>query len=70
MCKKNLLYGQVEHDCLMGFDDRKICPDMKPEWLINTPWWPEPFLVQIKAYILNPIYEQYLKSIYYDIPVF
>jgi hypothetical protein len=69
MCKRNLPYGQIEHDCLMGFDDGKIRPDMRPEWLINTPWWPEPFLVQIEAYILNPVYEQYLKSIYYDIPI-
>ena len=42
---------------------------MRPEWLINTPWWPKPFLVQMEAYILNPVYEQYLKSIYYNIPI-
>jgi hypothetical protein len=45
-CKKNLLYGTITHDCIIGFGLGKIQPDMKPEYLVNDLWWDEPILVQ------------------------
>ena len=42
MCKKNLPYGTILHDCIIGFTLGKIRPDMKPEFLVNQPWWEEP----------------------------
>jgi hypothetical protein len=45
-CKKNLLYGTIIHDCVIGYGLGKIQPDMKPEYLTNDLWWKEPLLVQ------------------------
>jgi hypothetical protein len=45
-CKKNLLYGTIIHDCVIGYGLGKIQSDMRPEYLKNDLWWEEPLLVQ------------------------
>ena len=41
-CKRNLPYGTVIHDCVIGFTYGKIRPGMNPRYLISVPWWKEP----------------------------
>ena len=60
MCKKNLHYGLVIHDCTIGFGRGKIQPDMDPGFLINNPWWNEPLAVRIEN---NVMYLQYLQNL-------
>ena len=50
LCKRNLVYGTVVHDCVVGYGCGKIHPEMVPEYLINTPWWNEPLAVQYEDY--------------------
>ena len=45
-CKRNLQYGLNIHDCEIGIEFGKIHPDMKSDFLINTPWWKEPEMLQ------------------------
>ena len=55
-CKKNLSYGIIEHDCIIGFGPGKIQPDMDTNYLINDLWWEEPEKVkQENAY--HQLYE-------------
>lgn len=46
MCKRNLPYGTVYHNCIVGFRPGQIKPDMNPNYLINDPWWEEPLAVK------------------------
>ena len=66
MCKTNLPYGRVIHDCIIGFEPGKIHPEMIPEFLINELWWKEPCLVQIENYVSSS-YFNYLRHLYYNI---
>ena len=34
-CKKNLSYGTIIHNCIIGFGPEKIQPDMNPTYLYN-----------------------------------
>jgi hypothetical protein len=36
LCKKNLHYGTVIHDCIIGYEHGKIQLDMDPNFLINN----------------------------------
>ena len=45
-CKRNLPYGTIVYDCVVGFTYGKIRPDMNPRYLISVPWWKEPLAVQ------------------------
>ena len=45
-CKRNLQYGLNIHDCEIGIELGKIHPDMRSDFLINTPWWKEPEILQ------------------------
>jgi hypothetical protein len=67
MCKRNLPYGTVRHDCIIGFTLGKIRPDMRPEFLINTPWWNEPELVQQEN---NIHYLRNFQRLYNGLPIF
>ena len=69
LCKRNLHYGTVAHDCVFGMEKGQLHPDMKPEYLINKPWWKDPFLVQASRLIINPAYLLYLTSLYYNVPI-
>jgi hypothetical protein len=66
MCKTNLPYGRISHDCVIGFEPGKIRPEMISEFLINELWWKEPCLVQIEKYV-SPRYFNYLRHLYYNI---
>src|SRR5688572_5634589 len=46
MCKRNLFYGTVVHDCAIGFGIGQKHFEMDPNYLINIPWWIEPLRVQ------------------------
>ena len=60
MCKKNLLYGITIHDCTIGYGPGLVQLDMDPSFLINSPWWKEPLVVQVEN---NIFYLQYLQNI-------
>ena len=60
LCKKNLHYGTIVHDCTIGYGLGKIQPDMDPSFLINNPWWKEPFAVMIEN---NLIYLQFIQNL-------
>jgi hypothetical protein len=45
-CKRNLQYGLNIHDCEIGIELGKIHPDMRSDFLISTPWWKEPEMLQ------------------------
>ena len=59
-CKRNLPYGTIVHDCVIGFTLRKIRPGMDPHYLISVPWWKEPLAVQ----------QQNIHSYYQEIPYY
>ena len=67
MCKRNLFYGTVVHDCLFGFDIGKHHPDMNPRYLVNTPWWTEPLEIQ-QENLLH--YLECFKRRYHSLPVY
>jgi len=53
-CKRQLLFGQIQHECDWGFEVGNVHPGMNPMFVINVPWWTEPILVQqenLRAYI-------------------
>ena len=39
VCKRNLMYGTIIHDCTVGIGIGKIHPVMDPAYLVNEPWW-------------------------------
>ena len=39
LCKRNLPYGIVQHDCVFGLAPGQIHPDMNPDYLYNQVWW-------------------------------
>lgn len=68
VCKRNLWYGTVFHDCEVGFAPGKKHPEMKPQYLVNAPWWTEPLTVQQhNNYIyLNFIQRQLVELPFYE----
>ena len=39
LCKRNLPYGIVQHDCIFGLAPGQIYLDMNPDYLYNEVWW-------------------------------
>jgi hypothetical protein len=60
LCKKNLHYGTIIHDCTIGYGLGKIQPDMDPSFLINNLWWEEPLEVIIEN---NVAYLQHFQNL-------
>ena len=67
MCKRNLFYGEVVHNCEFGLGLGKIHPEMNPEFLINLPWWVEPLLVQQQN---NYVYLDFLQRLLLGFPFY
>jgi hypothetical protein len=67
MCKRNLFYGTIIHDCIIGFSQGKIRPDMNPAYLINHPWWNEPPVVQNENHFY---YLKWLERLVNNLPIF
>lgn len=62
LCHKNITNGDYIHDCIMGFIPGKIHPEMNPDYLVNTPFWKEPLMVQQE----NIIYENSISLPFYS----
>ena len=69
-CQRNLPYGTIVHDCVVGFSREKIRPPMDPCYLISTPWWKEPAAIQAKN-SHSHYYEipYYVWTLYLSIPI-
>jgi hypothetical protein len=67
ICKTNLSYGTIVHDCIMGYSAGRIRPEMIPEYLVNVPWWTEPLAVQ---YENNYFYLLRLQRLLEDTPLY
>ena len=52
-CKRNLQYELNIHNYEIGIEFGKIHPDMRYNFLINTPWWKEPETLQQHNEILD-----------------
>jgi hypothetical protein len=66
-CKRNLLEGVVKHECKWGFKEGEIHPEMNPEYLVNHPWWSEPFAVLLEN---NTSYLRQLLRCIFDLPFY
>jgi hypothetical protein len=67
LCKRNLPYHTIVHDCIIGFGPGQIRPEMNPQYLINTPWWKEPLAVQAEN---NLIYLERLQRLLLGLPLY
>ena len=66
-CKRNLPYGTIVHDCVIGFELGKTRPEMDPAYLVNVPWWSEPLAVQITN---NTIHLKFLQRLLLNLPFY
>jgi hypothetical protein len=66
-CKRNLFLNTVKHECNWGMGMGEIHPEMNPEFLVNQPWWTEPFAVLLEN---NTTYLRQLLRCVFNLPFY